>query len=246
MYAQFAAVYDRLMADQDHPGWARYYLSLAELAGVRPEAACECACGTGLMTVELQRSGVRMTGVDLSPEMLERASVRARAQGLQIPFVRQDMRELTLHKPVDLVLCPCDGVNYLLNDRDLARFFGAAFRCLRPGGVLAFDVSSEHKLRTMCASGPFFEDLDDLTYLWSNQWDERRRTVQMELCFFLRRPDGLYDRFDERQIQRAHALEALRRALEASGFEGVRVYGDRSFDPPRIDEQRLHLTAVRH
>ena len=40
-------------------------------------------------------------------------------EGMNIPFVQQDMRSLNLHKPVDAVLATCDGVNYLMTDEDL-------------------------------------------------------------------------------------------------------------------------------
>ncbi len=243
MYAEFAQVYDRLMGDFDYACWARFYESLLSRAGIAPGALCECACGTGSMAVELSRLGWRVTGVDSSPEMLEIAQAKARAAGLQISFARQDMRRLALHRPVSAVVCPCDGVNYLLTEKDLGLFFEAAFAALSPGGALAFDVSSADKLKRQAQARFFGEDLDELTYLWQNRYDETAHTVEMELCFFLRRPDGLYARFDERQTQRAHEVPELLRALERAGFVGVECFGDGALTPPRPDERRIHLLA---
>ena len=49
MYADFAQVYDRLMQDVDYTGWAVYYMSLLQKAGIEPGALItECACGTAI------------------------------------------------------------------------------------------------------------------------------------------------------------------------------------------------------
>lgn len=245
MYERFAQVYDHLMGDFDYPGWARHYLALLGRAGVSPRRVCDVACGTGSIALELAALGLEVTGVDASPEMLREAQNKARAMGRTVPFVRQDMRDLQLHRAVDAIVCACDGVNYLLTEDDLSRFFAAAHKNLAPGGALAFDISSGEKLREQARERIFFEDLPNLTYLWQNEWDEGTQTVSMDLCFFERRSDGLYARFDERQAQRAHESDALGAALRDAGFRDVRAYGGRTFDPPAPGEPRIHFTAVK-
>ena len=141
-YGAFAEVYDLLMDDFDYPAWAQYYLKLLETAGVRPKTMAECACGTGSMTIPFAEAGIRVTGVDLSGEMLEIAAEKARRAGVRPMFVCQDMAKLTLPRPADALVCACDGVNYLLSDEQVDGFFRAAHRAIRPGGALAFDISS--------------------------------------------------------------------------------------------------------
>ena len=126
MYQGFAEIYDELMNDVNYESWADYYTRLLSIYGIRSGKICECACGTGSLTLPLYRRGFQMTGVDLSREMLWQAAQKARKNGIAIPFVQQDMRCLNLHKPVDAVLATCDGVNYLLDDDRLSAFFAAA------------------------------------------------------------------------------------------------------------------------
>ena len=52
-------------------------------------------------------------------------------------------------------------------------------------------------------------------------------------------------RFDEEQLQRAHLPGELTAALTQAGFADVRIYGDRTFEPPLPEEKRIHITAVR-
>lgn len=244
-YGDFASLYDQLMDDFDYPAWAAYYLELLGRAGVRPKTLCDCACGTGSLTVRFAERGIRVTGVDLSGEMLEIAAQKARKNGVQAMFVRQDMSKLRLPRPVDALVCGCDGVNYLLTDERVADFFSCAREALRPGGALAFDISSPYKLEHVLGNGFFGEERDEVAYLWSNKWDAQKHTVQMDLTFFRQETDALYRRFTETHTQRAHDPAVLARMLEACGFSQIRIYGDRTFEEPRSDEMRIHIVAVR-
>ena len=244
-YGAFAALYDRLMDDFDYPVWAKYYLELLSRAGVKPKLMCDCACGTGSLTVQFAARGIRVTGVDLSGEMLEIAAEKARKNGVQAMFVRQDMSCLKLPRSVDALVCGCDGVNYLLTDDRVEAFFRSAHTAIKPGGVLAFDISSAYKLEKVLGNGFFGEERDDIAYLWSNKWDAEKQTVQMDLTFFSHEANGLYRRFSENHTQRAHDPEKLAELLIGCGFKNIGIYGDKTFDSPKVDELRIHITAVR-
>lgn len=242
-YSGFAGVYDLLMDDFDYPSWAEYYMELLARAGVRPGSLCDCACGTGSMSVEFARRGLRVTGVDISREMLEPAANKARQNGVSIQFVCQDMTRLALPKPVDALVCACDGVNYLTTDGRALAFFRAAHRATRPGGALAFDVSSPHKLREVLGNAFFGEERDEVAYLWQNAL--KGDIVTMDISFFLREGSGLYRRVAETHRQRIYEPEQLKALLEQAGFSRVQIYGDRNFAPPEAEEMRVHICATR-
>ena len=245
IYEGFAAVYDALMADVDYTRWTEYYLHLAQKMGVSVQRAADCACGTGSLTLEIAARGVQVTGLDLSMEMLRIAGGKARERGMQIPFVRQDMRKLLLHRPMDAVFCACDGVNYLTRPDDARAFFAAAYTSLRPGGGLFFDVSSVYKLGHRLGNNCLGCDDEKIAYIWQNHYEPKTRMLQMDLTFFTREADGRYARFGETHFQRAHGMEELVAWLEESGFEHVTVCGDKNFSPPMETEDRLHFAAIR-
>lgn len=244
-YEAFAELYDALMDDVDYDAWADYYLELIGRMGASPGSICDCACGTGAMSVRFAARGLKVTGVDLSGDMLRLAQEKARAFGVRAMFVRQDMCRLALPRPVDALVCACDGVNYLLDDDRLSAFFDRARVSLRPGGVLAFDISSAWKLRHTLGNSFYGEDREDVTYLWSNRLDERARTVTMDLTFFVREADGRYRRFDEQHVQKAHDPDRLLELMKAHGFVRGCAFGDRRFEPPEREEPRIHFAAVR-
>ena len=245
MYQAFAELYDELMNDVDYEGWADYYTRLLSIYGIHDGKLCECACGTGSITIPLYYRGFQMTGVDISREMLWQAAQKSRRRGIAIPFVQQDMKALNLHRPMDAVLATCDGVNYLLTEEDLLTFFRAAFRAVRPGGAFIFDVSTPHKLKDVLCTGLLGEDRENITYLWQNTWHEKRKTVEMDLTFFAKDEDGRYRRIDERQHQRAWDQTTLKETLWHAGFRAVSLYGDFTINAAAEENQRCHIAAAR-
>ncbi len=246
MYSAFARVYDALMDTVDYAAWAAHYRKLMALCGVPEKGKCvECACGTGNLTLPLKKSGLSITGTDLSEDMLAQAMEKARAAGLTIPFVRQDMCCLTVPRRVDCVLSACDGVNYLTTPEKARQFFSAAWAALRPGGALLFDVSTPEKLSHTLGGNTLFSDDENISYIWRNSWNEKTACVTLTLSLFVRRPDGAYDRLEERQTQRAHSRQEIRTWLREAGFEAVRFYGRSRLSPPRPGDDRWHVTAVK-
>ena len=238
-YSAFAAGYDRMMEDVDYDGWARYIDGFLKEAGAK--TVLECACGTGSLTVRLGRMGYGITGSDLSEDMLMIARQKALDAGLRfLPFVCQDMQKISLHKPVDAVVCVCDGVNYLLDGPE--DFFRAACAALRPGGLLLFDVSSTYKLSAILANNTFAATGDDWAYIWENTYHPRADRVDMLLTGFLKQGTG-YARFEEHHSQRAYAQEELTAALQSCGFGEIEVYEAFTREAPSATAERLQFTA---
>lgn len=236
-YAVLAPLYDRLTdRDIDYSKWCEDYCTLAGLT--RGQTVLEAACGTGKMTAQLLRRGLRVTGTDISPQMLTVAGETCRKLGTTPVLALCDMRTLKTHRPVDAVLCTCDGVNYLTQDADAAAFFSSAFAALKPGGILAFDISSAQKLRGMDGQ-VYYDDRQDVTCLWTNALDGD--VLQMELTFFVRKDQALYQRVDETHRQRAYAPEKLETLLMQTGFEAVQIV--LPSDTPAWRRGRVHITA---
>ena len=54
----------------------------------------DVACGSGQVALWAARDGVRVTGVDIAPNLVERAQARARAEGLNARFMEGDAEAL--------------------------------------------------------------------------------------------------------------------------------------------------------
>ena len=69
--------------------------------------------------------------MDISEDMLQVAAERFRLAGRRVSLIEGDIAHFSLHRPVNLITCVCDGVNYLTDSRDAQRFFDRAFGFLK-------------------------------------------------------------------------------------------------------------------
>ena len=246
-YGLFAEWYDALMDDVDYDAWARYLVALLHkrLPDAATPSIVECACGTGALTRRLAPLAGRYVATDVSEDMLRVAQEKMRRAGLCVPFARQDMRSLSVHRPADAVLCALDGVNYLDSTEGLAAFFRAAHAALKPGGALLFDVSSAYKLEHVLGNNTFFTEAGELCYAWQNAFDPKSRLLEMRLSFFQKR-GALYARFNERHVQRAHRHEEIVSALTEAGFTDIAAYEAFTFHAPREGCSRVQYAARRN
>jgi ubiquinone/menaquinone biosynthesis C-methylase UbiE len=246
LYGAFAGAYDRLMDDVDYAAWygnVRQMLALAGLTGAFSVA--DVCCGTGQFAIRFAKEGCKTTGIDLSQDMLNVAADRARAAGVRMPFVHMDATRLELPRPVDVITCLCDGVNYMNSPEAARAFFTRAAALLRPGGALLFDVSTEHKFLTALDGRAFGEDLEDLCYLWTNSYDPQTRLCRMDLSLFFRGEDGRYDRAFETHVQRAHALGEVRAWLQEAGFPFIHFFSEMTIQEHRSEDMRVHVLATK-
>jgi len=187
--------------------------------------------------------GYQMTGADISAEMLFEAGQKARKHGVMIPFIRQDMCHLHLHRPVDAVLCTNDGLNYLGSPGRLSAFFRAAYITLRLGGALIFDLSTPYKLEHDLGNRLLGDETEEFAYLWRNRLSGSRKYVELDLTIFIRQEDGSYMRIGERQKQFLHTADQIRHQLIIAGFTDIAFFGDQRLSEPALHERRWHVAA---
>jgi len=242
VYADFALVYDRLMAEVDYISWAELYKNLLLEKGVKNGASIvECACGTGNLSIPLSEY-FSVSGVDISEDMLSVAHSKARSHGKKIYFIRQDMRELSFHKKQDAVLATCDGVNYL-DSTGFISFLESAYSLLNFGGVIAFDVSAPYKLEEILGNNTFTLVEDDICYIWQNFWNEDEGKSLLSLDIFTKMGDR-YLRIKEEQQQWAHDVNFIKQSLENAGFEEIEFCNMQGENISEFDE-RIFAVAVK-
>ncbi len=266
-YRKFAYVYDRLMADMPYSEWLRFAGYCWSKYGA-PETVVDLGCGTGSIAIPLAQSGLNVTGIDRSEDMLAVARQKTDElrrtspfpSGGSVTWLLQDMREWELPQPVDCVISFCDCLNYLLEEDDVIRTFSQVHRGLNEAGLFIFDVHTPYLLQRYAEEQPFMLNEDDIAYIWTCELDERRCQIEHQLTIFAvldgadagigggeaRRPgagEKWYRRIEETHVQRAYPLDWLESRLKETGFSEVRSYADFSWRPPAEHTERAFLVA---
>lgn len=130
-----ADFYDMEFAERRHE--IPFFRRLASEAG---GPVLEVACGTGRITIPIARDGVEITGLDVSPPMLERALLNGEKAGVSIPWAEQDCRTMRLDRKFSLIFSATNAMQHLLDVESAHAFLTAAREALAPGGRLVVDV----------------------------------------------------------------------------------------------------------
>ena len=67
----------------------------------------------------------------------------------------------------------------------------------------------------------------------------------MDLTFFVKEKDELYKRYTETHFQKAHDSKDITAMLGKCGFGNIQIYGDKVFEAPTEDCQRIHFSAIK-
>ncbi len=128
-----------MWAAGDYPDIARTIEPVAhevlDAVGVQTgEALLDVATGSGNAALEAARRGARVTGLDLTPELLATAEARAAAEGHAIAFVEGDAQALPF---ADGSFDRVTSVFGAMFAPDQARTAAELLRVCRPGGTVA-------------------------------------------------------------------------------------------------------------
>lgn len=239
MYTRFADIYDRLTHDIHYIKWADYIQSAFLKFGLTPKLILELGCGTGSLAIELSKRGYEMIALDASVDMLGKAYEKAKAEKTDILFLNQDMREFELYGTVDVVICMLDSINYITSIKDIKKVFGLVQNYLNPGGLFIFDTNSSYKLSQVLGNETFYELDNEISWVWQNTYDSKKRITTFDLTFFVKNQNGLYERFEENHKERAFSREEIVQALESTGLKLLGDYGNLTFKRPAPKEERI-------
>ncbi len=128
-----------MWASGDYPEVSRMIAGVGELLVERVGAGpglelLDVATGCGNVALPAARSGAAVTGLDLTPELLEVARDRAEADGLEIVFIEGDAEELPFADGSFDRVTSCFGVMFAPMQQRAA---GELLRVARPGASIA-------------------------------------------------------------------------------------------------------------
>jgi ubiquinone/menaquinone biosynthesis C-methylase UbiE len=245
MYNEFARFYTK-------GDWPRYSAQMAKILptvmerfGLWPMKILDLACGEGTFAVAMANMGLQVTGVDLSPEMLEIARERAATDGVRVKFLQQDMRSLSLRGRFDLVTCWFDSLNYLLEIDDLSHTFAGVSRVLDENGVFIFDVNTIRALAVEWVGEPSYVHMNsgDSFLVSVPQYDAAAKIASLHIIGFARENER-WVRTDEVHRERGYTLHEIRQCLKGAGLRQIACWASLDkMEKPKRNTVRVWFVA---
>ena len=237
MYSIFADFYDELTYDVDYKKRTAYLMKLFKKFGKSPKLLLDVACGTGGFSNEFAKLGVEVIGTDISEEMLNIARENSLDMGLDVLYLCQAAEELDLYGTVDGAVCCLDSLNHITDYKKLCKALEKVSLFLEPDCLFIFDVNTEYKHREILGDNVFVMDREQVYCVWANAYNEKKKTVDIMLDFFVKEGEA-YSRFSEEFSERAYTNEELSAALKKAGLQIIEIFDDMTEKPLNDKSQR--------
>ena len=140
-YKTFSYYYDEIMEMIEYDGWVdlvKKYLNPSS-------KILDLACGSGTLAISLANDGYKVSGLDLSKEIIEVAKEKMITNHVEIDFSVKDMTNFNYDEKFDVITCFFDSVNFLTKN-EIEMMFNSVYNNLNDGGYFIFDLFTLSKM----------------------------------------------------------------------------------------------------
>lgn len=114
------------------------------------QSILEVACGTGVAAIQLSALGWKMSGLDISENMIQRMKERCKKSGRPIAAHCADMRDFQLPRACDGAYCPLGSIGLLPTDADMLAHFKSMAKNMTTEGVYIIDLGLNPEGTALC------------------------------------------------------------------------------------------------
>lgn len=216
-YENFAYYYDSLMDEQFYDD---YYKFINEKCTFK--SVLELGCGTGEIALRIARDDKEIYATDLSKDMLEVARMKAMSANVNLMLGRVDMTDFKTDKAVDLILCLCDSINYVLSKKKVLQTFKNVYDSLKYNGTFIFDIDTLYKINEVLDGYFEEEDEDDFYFKWAAS-----KVAQGKVEHIVE----IIDKENNEHVKEVHHqqtydIETYIDLLKNAGFNDIEYYGE--------------------
>lgn len=245
-YNNFSYYYDDLTKNVDYKKRASYFHEIIKkFNGNTLGILLDLACGTGSISEEMAKLGYDVIGTDISEGMLNIALDKKFDSGLNIQYLKQDMRNLDMFGTIDNTLCVLDSLNHLPTLEDIKQTFSKVSLFAEPNGLFIFDMNTPYKHREVLSNNAYIYETDNVFCAWENYYnqDSKNNQVDITLNFFEYGENDSYQRYTEEFSEWAYDTQDILNILDSVGLKLLAMYDDDTFNPVHEKSERIIFVA---
>lgn len=184
-----------------------------------PEAKTilETACWTWVVAKEFENLWYKITWLDISENMLEKAKKNVEKTTL----VLADMTNFDLQKTFDVVLCNYNSICHLLTWQEWQKFFEMVYKHLNENWIFIFDINTLFEFENIAREfAQFYNFWDDSVCLemfkkdWIYEW---------LIKIFKKATDGRYDLIVENVKENSFPIHMIKKELKSKWFKVTEI-----------------------
>lgn len=246
----YDAVYDQLRS-KDIDFWVDYAVnSLGR--------TLELGCGTGRVLIPTAVAGCEITGLDLSPYMLDKCREKLEKHPdevrRRVRLVESNMTGFDTGETYSLITIPFRPFQHFITVEEQKACLNCVHSHLEMQGLLVFDVFNPFPPR-LIYNAKYAEEQEDLPEKEMPDGRKLRRTVQttgthrdrqyndFKLTYHVTHPDGKEEKLVQYFSLRYYYRFELEHLLELCGFTVVDFFGDYDKSPFTEDSPEMIFVA---
>jgi SAM-dependent methyltransferase len=175
-----------------------YDIYLKTILGLKPKRILDFGCGNGRLLEILKNSGFEAVGVDLSPEMVKRASRRG------VKAICGNINEL--NEEFDLIIAASDVLNYF-DDLRLEEILFAVSNKLSQKGFFVADINTLYGFEHI-AEGTLIKENESLFLAIEANFEDKKLMTNFTL---FERSGDLYKKESQTIAQYFHSFERFKK-----------------------------------
>ncbi len=206
----------------------------------------ELGCGTGRVLIMLAKLGFKVTGLDLSNEMLDvfKDKIKTLDCKNNITLINENMADFNLNKKFSLIISPFRAFQALTDDFDISNALSLIYNHLTDDGLFIINVFRPYEVmnESWCYTEKIQWELDDengnhiVKTHWGDNIDIENKIIYPHFAFNITDKFGNIERKTEDLKLKYYYEEDLRNILKTKGFKIVDEFG--WYDKSSIKDNR--------
>ncbi|MDR1443951.1 MAG: class I SAM-dependent methyltransferase [Treponema sp.] len=204
-----------------------------------PPRLLDLCCGFGRLTLEFAARGFTCTGLDITKSYLDAGRDDAAAGGLDIEWVRADVRDFIRPRSFDVAVSLYISFGYFSDPLDDRLVLANAYESLRAGGCLIIETLGKEIAVRDFVHAEWFRRAG---YLVLTEYRPVDSWAALQNRWILVGEQDPSQRAEKVFTQRLYAASELRALLLDAGFAQVEIYG--GWDESPYDDRAEKLILV--
>ena len=143
VFGKYSQYYDLLYKDKDYNAEVEYIAKLIDLHSPQSKTILDLGSGTGIHDFLLAKKGFKVTGVDISGNMIAEANSKLisdySSQKDSLNFNVGDIRTWESEEKFDVVVSLFHVMSYQVSNEDVKKALSTVKKHLKPNGLFIFD-----------------------------------------------------------------------------------------------------------
>lgn len=227
IFNKYAEFYDILYKEKDYEAECDFLESIFNKYRDKSiKNLLDVGCGTGGHVFHLSQRGYKITGVDISADMLKIAKRKAQKLNLNIKFKKGDMRNLNLNFLFDAAISMFSVMSYQTTNEDVAKALRSVRKHIKPNGLFIFDFWFGPAVITLKPSERIKiinKNKDSIFRLASPVLNLLKQIVEVKYTILRIRDDHVMNLVGETHLMRHFYPQEIELFLKENGFELLKL-----------------------